>query len=118
MDMIHNRDSDDTDLAHATTTSIPQLAMFPGALTARHFPRLAFLSFWIHQTIVFWPAHDETNCVDIGQGEPGVACKAAIPDMRNLRTPTLGYLCQDGTLHFPFFFRLFPAGGPPAHFRQ
>jgi hypothetical protein len=66
---------------------IPQYTVFPRAFAFADFARFALSALVIEEHIVLFSTHDELSCIGEGQGQPGIACKAPIPNMNNLFPP-------------------------------
>ena len=86
---IEDGEGNDTGLAFTAMTGIPQQAMVPETLALGDLARFAQLSFLVEQVIVFWPAQDESGPMQKNLGQPGMAGKAAILQMKHFFTPQL-----------------------------
>ena len=78
---IEDRKGNDTGFAFALVAGIPEQAVVPGAFALGNLTWFAWLSLFIEQVVVFRPAQDKASPSQKGLCQPGIACKAAIPDM-------------------------------------
>ena len=92
---IEDREGNDPGLAFALVTGIPQVAVVPGAFALGDFTRFVQLFLLIEQVVVFGPAQDKASPPQKGLCQPGIACKAAIPDMHDVLAPQLVDIVED-----------------------
>lgn len=113
-----NGSSNDSRFLMTASAGIPDHTVFPGALTAYHFPSFVFSSIGSDEMVFAVPAQDETQTMIQCQGRPRCPCKAAIPDRQDPSTPQFGHFFQDFGFFQPFLAGFFAAGGPPAQVSQ
>ncbi len=81
MGLVKDWKGNDTGFAFALVAGIPQHAVVPGTLAIRDFAWCASSILFINEIIGFRPAQDKAGTPHKSLCQPGIACKAAIPNM-------------------------------------
>src|SRR5574337_394224 len=115
MSWICNRESDDTRLTITTSSSIPQPTMFPGTFAFADLAWFAELFPFIQELVIFWPTQHKPSAMQKGLGQPGIACKATIPNMQDFFAPVSVNFSQDHTFFRAFLAFLLTTCAPPTH---
>jgi len=104
--------------AFALMASIPEHTVVPGAFALGDLTRCASLFLFIKEMVGFGPAQDKAGTPHKDLCQPGIACKAAIPDVQDFLAPQLVDLIED----FGFFRACLTGslapGRPPMQMRQ
>ena len=78
---IEDWEGNDACLAFTAMTSVLQQALVPRTFAFGDLTGFAKLFVFIKQIIILGPTQDKASTLHKDLGQPGIACKATIPDM-------------------------------------